>query len=142
MVRILRILKLFKYPLHPALQFEGTKWIEMLFVVICMHWKYNWIITTFKLIIFYCLTTFYNIMFLKYFSFWFTFDHFSKWLMTDILYEHGGYAEEYSWRLIRLICIFHNSIILASMLKENPIHWIFRFFSYSCLGKLIQINLN
>ena len=42
----------------------------------------------------------------------------------------GVYKEEYFWRLI---------------LKENfqkSTRWIFRFFSYSCLGGLIQISLN
>ena len=34
--------------------------VEMLFIV-SAHWKQKWIITTFKLIIFYCLTTFCNI---------------------------------------------------------------------------------
>ena len=40
--------------------------VEMLFNVIRAHWKQKWIITAFKLIIFYCLTTFCNIKFFIY----------------------------------------------------------------------------
>ena len=40
--------------------------LEMLFIVICAHWKWKGIITAFNLIIFFCLTTVYNIRFFKY----------------------------------------------------------------------------
>ena len=47
--------------------------------------KLNSMITPFKLIIFYCLTTFYNVKFFKYFSFWIIFHCFSK-SFRNILY--------------------------------------------------------
>ena len=47
---------------------DGLLLVEILFIVICAHWKQKQIITTFKLIIFYCLTTSCNIKFFKYFS--------------------------------------------------------------------------
>ena len=50
--------------------------------------------------------------------------------------------EEYFWRLILpLIHTCYTSSILSCLLKENfekPACWIFRFFSYSCRGGLIQ----
>ena len=63
-----------------------------------------------------------------------------------IYYIKGSFsAEEYSRRLIKLIHICYTSIILSCILKEKfqkPTGWIFRFFSYSCPGGLIHINLN
>ena len=40
--------------------------VKMLFIVIRTYWKQKWIIPAFKLIIFYCLTTFCNIKFFIY----------------------------------------------------------------------------
>ena len=58
----------------------------------------------------------------------------------------GVYTEEYLWRLILLLIhTCYTSSFLPCILKENfqkPMHWIFRFFSYSCQGGLIQISLN
>ena len=42
--------------------------VEMLLIITSMNWKWKWITTTFRFIIFYCLTTCYNVMFFNYLS--------------------------------------------------------------------------
>ena len=58
----------------------------------------------------------------------------------------GVYTEEYFWRLILpLIHTCYTSSILSCTLKKNfqkPVRWIFRFFSNSCGGGLIQISFD
>ena len=47
------------------------------------------------------------------------------------------------WCILALIHTCYTSSILSCILKENfqkPTRWIFRFFSYSCWGGLIQIK--
>ena len=60
--------------------------------------------------------------------------------------SRGVYKEEYFQELILfLIHTCYTSSILLCILKENfrkPTCWIFRFFSYSCQGGLIQLSLN
>ena len=41
----------------------------MFFIAIRVHWKWKWIITAFKLIIFYCLTTFCDFQIPKFFKY-------------------------------------------------------------------------
>ena len=54
----------------------------------------------------------------------------------------GVYTEEYFWRLILpLIHTCYTSSILSCTLKKI-VRWIFRFFSNSCGGGLIQISFD
>ena len=119
----------------------------------------NWIIITFKLIIFYCLTTFYNIKFFNIFLFGsllitfqnlsFKNNYFVCW-RNEVLSFSPGYLIIKKNRLMYYIKgvyteeSYYTSIIILHILKENfqkLTRWFLRFFSYSCRSGLIQICL-
>ena len=76
--------------------------VEMLLIVIHMHWKYKWIIT-FKMIIFNYLTTFYNIRFFQVLYIIYIYIIYTIYIYIYIyiyIEEWAVYMEEYSWRLM------------------------------------------
>ena len=76
--------------------------IEMLFIITDTHWKQKRIIATFNLIIFYCLKTFYNIKFIKYFSSFCLF-----------LYQFWFLFKIFQWK--RFICLLTKQSALSSI---------------------------
>ena len=106
--------------------------IEMLFIIICMHWKLKWIIPAFKLVIFYCLTTFCNIKFFKYFSLYCLFlCHF--WLLFKIFYLKGfiSFFNETKYSLHHLSRKIYWCIMLRGVCTEED-SWRLMLFLNTC----------